>query len=106
MENNNKHTYAVKDVLMFINRDLGNISIPASILAVLQPDQIMAIKQMVIDPIESARQNLMLCVDAIQRADDEAAAAAEQAQQEQAENVLDQKETVAEEEEDSTLRSE
>ena len=79
MENNNTQTYEVKDVLGFIINDLGNISIPASILGVLQPDQILAIKQLVIDPIEAARQHLAMCVDAINRTEAEQAAKAEQA---------------------------
>ena len=41
METNNTQTYEVKDVLGFIINDLGRITLPASILAVLQPDQIL-----------------------------------------------------------------
>lgn len=70
MENNNTKTYEVKDVLGFVINDLGNITIPASILGALNADQILAIKQMVIDPIENARRNLSMCVNAIIRAEE------------------------------------
>lgn len=71
MENNNTRTYEVKDVLGFVINDLGNITIPASILGSLNADQIMAIKRLVIDPVENARRNLSMCVDAIVRAEED-----------------------------------
>lgn len=71
MENNNTQTYEVKDVLGFVINDLGNITIPASILGTLNADQIMAIKRLVIDPVENARGNLSMCVDAIIRTEEE-----------------------------------
>ena len=47
MENNNTQTYEVKDVLGFVVNGLGNIVLPVSILGALNPEQIMAIKQLV-----------------------------------------------------------
>ena len=67
MENNNTQTYDIRDVLSFIERDLANIAIPASILAALQPEQIMLVKQLVIDPIENSRRNLGACIEAYDR---------------------------------------
>ena len=67
MENNNTQTYDIRDVLSFIERDLTNIAIPASILAALQPEQIMLVKQLVIDPIENSRRNLGACIEAYDR---------------------------------------
>ena len=57
MENGNEKI-TFEDAMGMIAMNLGNISFPASILASLSPDQIMAIKQHVIDPIEIARRNL------------------------------------------------
>lgn len=67
MENNNTQTYDIRDVLSFIERDLAKIAIPASILAALQPEQIMLVKQLVIDPIENSRRNLGACIEAYDR---------------------------------------
>lgn len=71
MENNNTQTYEVKDVLGFVINDLGNIAIPASILGALNPEQIMGIKRLVIDPVENARRNLSVFVNAIIRAEED-----------------------------------
>ncbi len=67
MENNNTQTYEVKDVLGFVVNGLGNIVLPVSILGALNPEQIMAIKQLVINPIAVAKANLVECIKAIDR---------------------------------------
>lgn len=112
MENNNTQTYEIRDVLSFIERDLAKIAIPASILAALQPEQIMLVKQLVIDPIENSRRNLGACIEAYDRsrADEEMRKAEEEGKVvDLGEINMDEDEddrNDADKAEDSSLRSE
>ena len=56
---NNQQKYTLEDALRIVIRNLGSVSFPSSVLAVMSPDQVMAVKQMVIDPVEAARRNVI-----------------------------------------------
>ena len=57
MGDNSKIT--LEDAMGLIIRNLGEISFPASILATMSPEQILSVKQNIIDPIETARFNMI-----------------------------------------------
>ena len=80
---NNEQKYTLEDAMRIVIGNLGNISFPASVLAVMAPDQIMNVKMNVIDPIETARRNLTEILTAYERARDEAEKAAEQKEEDE-----------------------
>lgn len=73
MENNQERAEAkmltIRDVMGITIRSLESISIPAALME-MPPEAIMAFKQQVINPIENARRNLSMCVNAIIRAEE------------------------------------
>ena len=74
MENNNQ-MITVEMALSMARDMLGNVSIPTSILASIDGDQLIMIKQKVIDPVENARR--ILC-DILKKASEEAQQAAQE----------------------------
>lgn len=91
MENTNgTQKVTIVDAIGMVANNLGNISFPASVLAVLSPEQIIVVKQAVIDPVELARRNLFEILNAYKMA-------AQQAEQERArqteQDSEDEKET-------------
>lgn len=97
MEENRKIT--LMDALQMIINNLGNVNIPVSVLAIADPEQILAIKRQVIDPVELARRNLIEIAAAYEegaRLAQEAAAKAEQAEETPEEEHADDSETDAE----------
>lgn len=68
-ENTNENErFTLENAIEIVANNLGNISFPASVLAVLTPEQILMIKQTIINPVELARRNLMEILSAYQMA--------------------------------------
>ena len=61
---NQEQKLTLEDAMRIVIANLSGISFPSNVLAVMSPDQIMAVKQMVIDPVETARRNLIEIITA------------------------------------------
>ena len=86
-ENTNENErFTLEDAICMVADNLGNISFPASVLAVLAPEQILMVKQTIIDPVELARRNLVEILNAYHSAAEMAAQEREK-QAEQAEEM-------------------
>ena len=85
---NQEQRFTLENALQIVANNLGNVSFPSSVLAIMSPDQIMAVKQMVIDPVELARRNLIEIINAYEMS--KRAAMEEQAKAEK-DNVVEMK---------------
>lgn len=85
---NQEQRFTLESALQIVIGNLGNVSFPSSVLAIMSPDQIMAVKQMVIDPVELARRNLIEILNAYEMS--KQAAMEEQANAEK-DNVVEMK---------------
>ena len=83
MENQEKKI-TLDEALRIIINNLGSVSFPSSVIAVMSSDQIMAVKKMVIDPVEQARRNLIDIYMAFEKSRQE-----EEANEQQEDNAIE-----------------